>query len=214
MQLNSGLEKWSWSTIQQPGQRGIRGWATFKTFEQAFCVLTKDSPKNRVHFHHRFYSNWPWIARKNLDETFFEAMKEKLNDDCIREIINHIDLLHLIYLAHINEEFEVIVIEKLSRLRIFPSTVGSIGLLNFRYVLQMIGGSLKELSVSLNAFPSTFGFYFDHIKRYVLQVIYSYTGNSLKKIYFYDFNLTESENRNFDHIFRMFSQRGIDVQFN
>lgn len=210
MLLSSGLEKWSWSTTQQQGQRRFRGWATFKDFEQAFCVLIKDSPINRIHFHHQLYSNWSWIARKSWDETFFEAMEEKLNDDCIREIFNHMDLYHLIYLAHVNE-FKVIAIEKLSRLRIFPSTVGSIGLSNFRYLLQMIGDSLKELSVSLNAFPSTFGFYFDHIKRYILQIIYSYTGIRLKKIYFYDFNLTESENRQFDHLFRLISQRGIQL---
>lgn len=206
-----GLEEW-W-TSDQSGQSGIYGCATFNTFENAFKILTKGSSVERVNFQHRWYSNWSWIAAENKNVTFFEEMNEKLNDDCIRKVVEYIGNLHLIYLAHLNERFQAIVEEKMIRTYIFPSTVGSIGLINFRYFLEMFKDSTKEIFLSLNAFPSTYGFYFEHIKRYILEIVYSCTGTKLKTIYLYDFNLTQSETKNFDHILRLFLNRNIEVKF-
>lgn len=202
-----------WSTsLHECGK--ISGFATFQSFEQTFSVLTKGSLINGVRFEHQWYTNWSWIVRENLDSAFFEAISSTLNPDCILQIIKQMDLLHLFYFAHINAQFETLAMTKLSRLRIFPSTVGSIGLMNFRYMLEKIGSSLKELSVSLNAFSLPFGIYFEHTKKYILEIIYTYAGKGLKTIYISDFNLSESEKKNFEYILQLFSQRGTEVQLN
>lgn len=176
-------------------------------------MLTKGSSIKGVRFTHALYWNWSWIAQKNLDNEFFEAMKETLNDDCIREMIKHMDLLHLFYFAHINKRFEVLAMEKLSRLRIFPSTVGTIGLMNLRYMLEKIGISLKEISISLSVFPTIFDFYFEGTKRDILEVICACGGKDLKQINFHDFKLTDSETKNLDYIMKLFSARCVDVKF-
>lgn len=210
--LNYGLKEWYVS--DQLEESGLSGCATFKTFEEAFQVLTEGSSIECVHFQHHWYSNWSWIAAKNEDEKFFKALNVQLNDDCIRKLVKYIDILHLIYFARLNERFQVVVKETLIRTHIFPSTVGSIGLINFRYLLEMFKDSIKEIFLSLNAFPSTHGFYFEHIKKCILIIIYTCSGTKLKKIYLYDFNLTESETRNFDYILKLFSEHDIEVELN
>lgn len=208
--LNCGLQEWYTSDYQQ---EGINVTAKFETFEEAFRVLVKGSASKHVQFQHQWYSNWSWIESESSDGAFFSEILEKLNDDCIRDTIKYIDLLHLIYIAHINDRFKALVAEKLSKLHIFPFTVGSIKLMNFRYLIEMFSSSITEISISLNAFASTLGFYFTHIKRHVLQIIYNCTGDRLKTLYLYDFNLTESEMRNFDYIFRLFSKKNIELKF-
>lgn len=205
--MDNGLKEWTTC----PGQYGISAIAEFNTFQQAFRVLNKYSTINCVHLQHRWYSNWSWIERKTQHGAFFKEIHEILSVDCIREIIDKLDLLHIFYFAHINEQCEVIAKKNLSRLHIFPSTVGSIGLMNFRYILEMIGSSLKEISLSLKAFTPTLGFYFDHIKKYILILIYMCAGKELKKISLFDFGLSETQNM--DYVL-LFSERGIQIKFN
>lgn len=209
--MSSGIE--GWTTVPSCTLSGIDGSATFKTFEQAFRWIVNGSTINGVHFQHSWYSDWSWLARKNLGGKFFEAMEAELNYDCIREVIKNIDLLQLFYFAHINETFKLLAIEKLSRLRIFPSTVGSINLMNFRYMLEMIR-EFKEISVSLKAFASPFGTHFDRTKMHILELIYTCTtGNILENVNLFDFDLNYWETDNIDSIVKLFRQRGIKVTF-
>lgn len=193
------------------------GRATFAQFEQAFNLITKGSSIAGVRLCHNWYSNWSWIAKDNLDSPFFEAIDDCLNDDCIHQIIDHLDCLHLIYFAHINQRFKVIVGKKLSRLRIFPCTVGTIQLMNFRYILYMFGSSVTELSLSLKVFPSNFGYYTDATIRCILETIYHFTGPSLKKVIIHDLDFNPciklNEKRSFELEFRLFSERGIEMNF-
>lgn len=202
--MNSGIKEWSTC----PGQYGKSVIAKFNTFQQAFRVLTKISTINRVHVQHLWYTDWCWIERENQNGTLFEDMREILNDDCIRQIIDKLDPLHIFYFAH-NEQCELIEKKYLSRLHIFPSTVGSIGLMNFRYMLEIIGSSLKEISLNLKSFAPLS--YFDHIKKYILVLIYMCAGKELKKIFLFDFDFSETQN--LDYVL-LFSNRGIQIQFN
>lgn len=207
-----GLKAW-WPS--EPTEIGIHGFAEFETFDHLFQVLINGSSIESVTLQHRWYSNWSWIVSANRDKTFFEGIDQQLNDDCIREIVKHIDILHRLYFASINERFRSITLEgKLSsNLRIFPSSVGVIGLMNFRFLLKMFGSLVINLSVSLTSFPSTFGFYFTHIKTYILDIIYACTGPKLKKIHLYDFDLNETDKKSVDGIVQLFVQRGIEVNF-
>lgn len=189
------------------------GSVQFETFEQAFAVLTKGVSIKNVRFQHGWYTDWSWISLKNTNKWFFDQLDENLNDDCIREVIKYIDILHLIHFVQLNDRFKALTEECFFHLRIFPSTVGAIGLINFRYLLEMFSGSVKELSVSLNAF-STHGFLYDSFKRYILRIIHKCTGPKLKKVYCYGFTWPECENENFDCVLQMFSQRNIGIKFN
>lgn len=200
-----------WFHCQHIGS--LSGSLQLESFEQAFSVLTKGISIKNVHFQHRWYTNWSWICSKNTNP-FFDQLAEKMNDDCIREIIKYMDVLHLIHFAEINNRFKVLTEERFSHLRIFSSTVGSIGLINFRYLLEMYGGSVKELSISLNAFPTIYGFHFDFFKRYILRTIHKCSGPKLKKIYCYDFAWPVYENENFDQVLQMFKLRNIEIIFN
>lgn len=208
--LKNGLEKWD--PYYDTEQNVLKGSATFKSFEEAFRILIRGSSINNVHFRQPLYNDWFWIASDVSDKKFFEDMDEKLNDDCILNIIKHLDLQHIIYFAHINERFQSIAKLGLSVLRIFPSTIGSINLWNFRYMLHMFGSTLTELSVSLNIFPATFGLYFDHTKKQILQLICMHTEIKLKRVNLYDFNFNENEIKDFgEHFFIILRTRGVEV---
>lgn len=136
-------------------------------------------------------------------------MAETLNEDCILHVIKHLDLQHIIYLAHTNQRFKDM--ELLRQLRIFPSTIGPINLLNFRYMLHIFGSKFYELSLSLNVFPSTFGLYSGRTKQQILDLICNHT-SSVGRINLYDFNFDESEMNEFvGKVLETLRARGIEV---
>lgn len=205
--MKSGLEKWSLNKLFC-GQNKHSGEAIFRTFEQAFHVLTRGLSSVRVRFSDIWCSDWSWIG-DNFDKTFFEMLNNKLSDDCIREISTHLDLPHRIYFAHINERFETIIKEKEKRLCIIPSTVGSINFMIFRYMLSMFGSTSTELSVSLRVFCAD-GPNNGDTKRFVLEIILNCTEFHAKKIYLLNFNFEENEKKDFKTVF---AERGIEVIF-
>lgn len=179
------------------------------SFENAFNVLSGCSSSVGVQFRHPWYYNWPWVVSEAYDTTFFDAMMDNLNDDSIYEVAKYFDFLHLIYLSLINQRFKDIVSNKLSRFPVLPSTVGTINLMNLRYLLEMFSGSMKELSLSLLVFPATFGFYSDIDIRKVLRIICNYAGKQLKKIYLHDFHFYRRQNT--VNFVKLFSDRGIEA---
>lgn len=135
------LEKWF---LYESETHGI---VTFKTFEQTIEVLTKGSLIKNVRFKDVYNSNLPWIVSNNLDSTILKVMDEKLNDDCIRYIMKHLNVKDLIFSKNFNGRFEALVEEKMSKLRILPCTVGAIDLMNLRYILYMFGSYVLWSSV-------------------------------------------------------------------
>lgn len=178
--------------------------------EQTIEVLTKGSLTKNVRFKDVYYSNLSWIVSNNLDSTILKAMDEKLNDDCTRYIIKHLNVKDLIFFKNFNGRFQALVVEKMSKLRIFPCTVGAIDLMNLRYILHMFGSYVTEILISLLVFPPGFGHYFEHTKKSILQLTISYTGQQLKKIYLHDFNFNENEKKNCEHLFRLLSEQDIE----
>lgn len=211
--LKRGLEKW-WPS--DPTKDGVCGVAIFRTFEHAIEVLINGSSINSVTIQNRWYSKWPSITSANRDKTLFKAMDEALNEDCIDEIIKYIDIPHRMHFASFNVRFKSILLNSILThdLKIFPSSVKNFGLVNFRHLLVEFGSSMVNLSVSLLSFTSTFGFYFTHIKMYILEIIHACALPKLKKINLYDFDLNENEERKFESIFQLFVQRGIEVNRN
>lgn len=197
------LERW---LLRESGTSGI---ATLKTFEQTIGVLIKGSSNESVRFEPVYNSNISWVASNKLDGTILRAIDETLNDDCIREIIKHISFKENILFGHFNVRFKALVEEKFKRLRIFPSTTGTIDLINFRYFLHLFGNSMVELSLSLHVFRSTFGHYFEHTKKNILQTISNYFGQELKIIRLYDFEFNERSD--FEWFIIFFAERGIQV---
>lgn len=171
--------------------------------------MVRGSNIEGVKINHLWYSDWSWITSDNSDPTFFEGLNETLNDDCIREVIKHLDPLYLIYFARIDKRFADLISER-KRLCIFPSTFGSIHFMNFRYLLQKFS-SLAELSLSLHTFPRTFGFYPGDTKRIILHIICNYSGLQLKKIRLYDFHFIGSQERDLKQYFDVFATRGIAI---
>lgn len=207
--LQLGLEKW-WPN--QPSESGLSGVGIFKTFKHAFQVLIKGSSIKSVTFQHRWYSDWSWVVWSSRTNAFFDDMDKGLNDDCIREIIKYIDIPHRIYFASISERFGALTLEISRDLRIYPSTVGMIGLMNFRYLMETFGSSVINLSVSLTSFSPTLGFYFSHIKTYILDIISLCTGPKLRAIHLCDFNWSEEEEEKVGGILQMFAQRGVEFK--
>lgn len=206
--LNLGLVKWYPSDATECG---IWGTAVFGTFQQAFQVLVKQSSLQCRTIQHPWYTDWSWIGLDNLDETFFAAIDSKLSDKVILEIIKHIDPLHLVYFSFINERFHTLAESR--HLRVFTSTVGTIGLMNLRYFLEKFGSTIMNLSLSLIPFRCSLGFCFSHTKYFILNMIYWFTGPLLKTVELYDFNLNESESEKIGSIFHLFDQRGIKLKF-
>lgn len=161
---------------------------------------------------HPWYTDWSWISLRNSDTTLFELMNDLLIDDCIREILKHVNVLDLIRFAHFNDRFMGLAEEKLSRLRVISSTVGTIGMMNFRYLLTKFGDNITELSISLNVFPSLFGFYGDETKEDVLRIILDLVKPQLKKIHFHAFNFSKNQNKVIEHFLKSLSERGTEIE--
>lgn len=177
-----------------------------KTFEAAFDLLTKGSTVEGVTLHNHWYFDWSWLKKPNPDTDFFNAINENLNDDCICEILNHLDLLHMINFGSMNERFGAILENKLTKLNIRPATVGTIELMNLRYILHLCGDSLRELYISIYSFRSVFGFYSRDRENNVLQTILYFAGESLKQLHLHGFNSIDTETNN------SLASRGIQVK--
>lgn len=204
-----GLEKWYPSEPDK--ECGIWGAAVFGTFQQAFDVLVKKSSLKCRTFLHQWYTEWSWIGLKYLDVSFFAAINDKLNDNVIYEITKYLDPLPLLYFASINERFNSLA--KSRHLRIFPSTVGNIGLMNFRFLLEKFGSSVINISLSLISFHSTLGFCFSNNKYLILNIIYWFTGPLLEKVRLYNFDVDAQETEQIGGVVHLFAQRGIEVEF-
>lgn len=202
-----GLEKW-WTS--DPSECEIWGGAVFGTFQQAFDVLVSQSLLKCRTFLHPWYTEWPWLKLENANESFFTAIDATLNDNIICEIIKYIDPLHLLHFASINERFNGLA--EMRHLRIFPSTVGTIGLMNFRFLLEKFGSTVINISLSLTSFHSS-SFCFSHTKCYILNIIYWFTGRLLKKVRLFDYDLDDNETEKIGSIKHLFDERGIELIF-
>lgn len=187
-----------------------RGTIIFKSFEQAMSVLINGSSIDRVRFVHSWYTDYSWIPDGEQNR-IFKRMHEALNDDCIRHVIKFIDFEHIIKFAHFNDRFKGLAEEKLRCLHIIPSMVGTIGMMNFRYLLNMFGDTMTELSISRNAIQAVFGLYTDAIKNRMLSIICETAGSELKNIFLYDFIQKDTENIEFQNFLELLSMKGIDV---
>lgn len=137
----------------------IEGHVVLDTFENSFNVLSGCLKIKGVRFHNIWYKDWSWFPEESHCSLFAE-IDDALNDDCIREVFKYLDILHLVYLSRMNQRFKALAAEQLSRCHIFPSTTGTIGILNFRYLLETFGNFIKELHLSFHAFAYGSGFFF------------------------------------------------------
>lgn len=198
----------SWESMNNE----IVGMIVCKSFDFAFELLTQGlaqgSGINGVKFKHPSYVDWSWINIKCPNIGFFSAIDEKLNDDCIREIIKYVDLCHLIYFGTINKRFNGLIQERLKNIYIFPSSVGSIDIMNLRYILHISKDSLKELTISLACFPTVYGIHSHDKKNAVLETIQHFAGEKLKKVCLHGFNLNEYTSFSSNKL----TERGLKVE--
>lgn len=177
-----------------------------KTFEDAHHYLTQGTGIGGVTLTNHLYVDWSWLKKfPNIE--FFNTIDVQLNDDCIREVITHLDLRHLIYFAQINERFSNLSMEKLKTLYICPLTIGSIDVMNLRYILNLSKESLEYLTISIHCFPTIFGIHSDEKKKDVLETIIHFAGEKLKKVRLIGFNL----NHNTFLLNRLF-ERGVLIE--
>lgn len=138
-----------------------------------------------------------------------------LADDCIREVMKHLDLLDLLYISEMNERLEVIAAEKMKRVKFCSDTIGidgTIGILNFAYIISKFRHSIHELSVSMEIFPSYFNHYLDHQKCAVLSIIHRFVGPQLKTINLHKFDIDNSGKvMNIAYFLTLLTEKNIQV---
>lgn len=202
-----GLLEWS---IHQNSLGILDGYAELATFKAAFEILSGCLPIDGACFStHSWSQKWDLFGSDSYDSTTFTAMNKTLIDDCIRKIATYLDYLHLIQLSRIDKNFKAIAAETLARCHVRPSAIGTIDIMNFRYLLDMFGSSMYELSVSLDAFISNFGTYFPNRKSIILQVILCRTNMlKLKKVILYRFDLSTAQK---NHFVKAFSDQRIEL---
>lgn len=204
-----GLLEWS-TRINNLGR--INGFAELNTFESAFKILSGCLPIKGAYYFNHWYKDWAWIQSENQNKSIFTAIHEELNDDCIREITRYLDYQNLIHFSRFNGRFKDLASERFSRCHINLSAFGSIDVMNFRYFLEIFGSSITQLSLSLSAFPSTFGHYFDDKKINIIQTFFCCSNQlKLKKIYLYEFHLSKTQKERFEYFVTKFSQQGTEL---
>lgn len=127
-------------------------------------------------------------------------MFNALNDDCICEVLKYMNPLQLHCMkqrflqligqnnARISTIFDEKMSRKFFRVKINVNTTGVIGIMNLKYLLYVYGNQIEELTISLTAFPSTFGVYTVQIKYDIIFLITTLAKN-LKKLNLVGFNL-------------------------
>lgn len=186
----------------------IMGKIVCKSFDFAFDLLTEGCSFNGVKFKHKFYIDWSWLSLKCPNVDFFNEINEQLNDDCIREIIKHVDLCHLIYFGTINERFHELVQEKFKVINIVPSNVGSIDIMNLRFILHLSKDSLEELSIAIDCFPTICGAHSRDQQETILETVHRFAGVELNKVCLHGFKLDDNMNL----LLNMLRDRGVKVE--
>lgn len=184
----------------------LRGAIAFETFDAAFRSLTKGSNTEGAFLWSPWYVDWCWIQKQNSYNEFFKCIEEELNDDCVFEIMKYLDVLHIIFFALINTRFSKIAKDKLKKIEIYPTTVGVIDLMNFRYILNWCGDSLEKLYISVDCFRSHFGCHSSDQIKHILEIILYFAGNNLKFLHLKGFHSIDNGIKN------SLTRRGIDIE--
>lgn len=204
MDLNFELE-----TIREE-----KGYVRFKHFDDLYTALRYGANKG-ITFYHRFYVPW---GTDDLSQILTE-MEEHLNDDCIRQVIDHLTWASLIYLSFFNSHYYSLVEEKFrSTFKIFnltSSTFGTeIGILNLRQFFNLFGKSLTHFSFCLDSIKDfAFGLkLYDCFEKYaVIYTIVNLTGNNLKTLHLKSLKFTDQEKELTAGLLQILRDRNVEV---
>lgn len=177
-----------------------------------------------IQFYHQFFT--PLNAKKSqrLNDILL-AIEEHLNEDCIREVLNHLSLLNLVIVAEFSDRFNSLVVEifqsKFKHFEISSSTFdGKIGILNFHHFLELFGKALMHFSFSLRSIRSVIygsgpGFrlcQYSILQKYaVIHSIVSLTGDRLETLSLDSFYLSDQEKLLTNHLFKILDDRNVKV---
>lgn len=198
----------SWTTYNN-STNGLNGIIVLKNFLDAFNFLVKSTCIEGVKISNPLYVDWSWM-KKTTHTEFYDAINENLNDDCIREVINWLDLRYLIYFGHINLRFNELAKEKMKLLNICPLNIGLIDVMNLRYMLYLSENSLQTLRISIHSIPTIFGIHPMEKKEAVLQTVLHFAGTKLKRLQLQGFHI--DKNMKLLLLFNMLMERGVTVE--
>lgn len=199
------------------------GTIRFRNFSTAFQALCHRF--NHISFKHLWYTDWSSQQpdKIEVEDDFLEAMTDKLNDDCILEVLTHLSTLQLLNISKRNSRIANIIQSytrlhmSMSCLKITMDSVGLIGLLNFHYILVEYGSQINELHVEIDVFPSVFGLYPSDMKYNILFIIHS--TQHLKRLSLIGFKLESEENQTvygvkIKCLIDSMKAKGVDILFN
>lgn len=183
-------------SVIRPFQNGTGTYfIRFHSFEDAFHALTlEDHTINGYDIY--LCHDWYFAEMKNRASLpqISEEVDERLNDDCILMIMQHLDLVDLLHVARFNDRFHLLAGQR-KHIRILPSFIAQpIGIMTLNYVLTLFESSLVKLEVSIDSIHAeTFGGRSYFLQWAVIYCIQAHVGPQLKIVSLHGFKSKENE---------------------
>lgn len=137
-------------------------------------------------------------------------MNNVLVDDCILHVMSYLHVLKQAELAEFNDRFKALAAINKHKLVFRAENIGQqIGVMNFRYLLELFGATVEELIIYADSFmPTSFGILCNFSKDVIVHCILNNTGENLRKVTFVDFVPYSCE------MLQKFTRRNVEVYFN
>lgn len=192
------------------------GTIRFTELSDAINLLSKNHRLNqKITFNNLWFVNWNYIdSFTKEEESFLVEIQKNLPDDCIREVLKHLNSMILVHLSHYDEQFFSLTAEKLKRLEISPLTLDKpIGIMNLCLLLKRCGESLVELHISLDSIQNfaSFGSHSLYDRFAIIHFIGMFTGTKLKRVDLNAFDLLLNDNTQVINSINSLILRGVEV---
>lgn len=164
----------------------------------------------KVRVSHEWY--FAEMKKKKHFDIILRGMNEGLNDDCILEIMQFLDLIDLLYMANFNPRFRVLASRR-SKFEVHPSVImRRIGLMTLRYALSTLRNAVANLIISMDSIqPDSFStFHSFSLKSALAYCIQEYTGPKLKVVSLEKFENEESRTL-VRYLLTKFQCRGVQM---
>lgn len=188
------------------------GQFVFRSFMDCYTFCREEQQLSYLKWDNFWYQKYCGKIAFSL----FENMQNGLNEDCIEEIAQYLDVVSFCDLFGVikNESLTRIAHRKFSNLVINSPTVGEkFGMLNFYYILLSIGQNVINITVSMRSFRSGSRDKWNFKLKYAIVHCICYLASNIRFVTLENFN-SESNDPKFQPLFSILTARNVSIKIN
>lgn len=198
-----------WETYCEDDFAG--GLLVFKTFLDAYTFCRRGIQCSYLDFKNSWYESYKGGIASNI----LKNIIAKLNEDCINEISERLDVVSFADLFGVHNSSRLIHIasRKFSNLIINQSTVGNkLGLMNLCYVLHKLNDIVTNITISTQSFRGGMRKKGNRKLKYsILHCIWKFAGSKLNSLTLQSFEIQNNDSK-FQTLINMLQQKNIALR--